>query len=97
MHLAAAAGQKGTLQMLLKAGASSKVFSGYGRQPLHDACVAGHLSVARLLIEWQADPSMKAREGNEGIPWTRTDAGKTPLELAQARGHKELTAYLSTC
>mmetsp|Transcript_78876 Transcript_78876/g.218191 ORF Transcript_78876/g.218191 Transcript_78876/m.218191 type:complete len:585 (+) Transcript_78876:47-1801(+) len=97
MHLAAAAGQVHTVQLLLRAGASLTIFSAYGRQPLHDACVAGHTPVVRALVEQRADPLVKAREGGEGIPWLRADAGRTAAQLAEARGHSELYSYLLTC
>jgi len=97
LHLAAAAGQRQTIQLLVRARASLTIFSGYGRQPLHDACAAGHLSAARVLVEGGADPRVPVRAGNEGIPWKSCDVGKTALELAETRGYKELSSFLSTC
>jgi len=94
VHIAAAAGEVKTLRLLLKAGATTSIFSGYGRQPLHDACVVGHTAVARVLTERGADPLARVKRGSHGIPWRESDVGKTALELAEQYNRIEVAAYL---
>lgn len=97
LHLVSAAGESRTARLLLKAGASTTVFSGYGRQPIHDAAASGHLDVAKALVDRGADHLAKVREGKPGIPWKQAEVGLTAVELAEQRGFKALGAYLRDC
>ena len=48
---------------------------------------AGHTEVVRLLLEAGADPSVKSDYGDPAKP-------ETPLEVAQRKGHTEITQML---
>lgn len=70
-------------QMLLAAGASPNLATTdeFEATPLGDAAAAGRVEIARLLIEYGADP--------DGL-----STGWLPLDLAAHHGHTDMVAYL---
>jgi len=79
---AAINGHSSTISILLAAKADPNLESLHSRTPLMGCARAGHLQVARILIEAGAD-----------IAKCNAD-GENALFLAQANGHTELTALL---
>jgi ankyrin repeat protein len=53
-----------------------------GYRPLHQAAVAGHEELVRLLLNAGADKT------------ARCDRGKTPADYARERGHDAVAALL---
>jgi ankyrin repeat protein len=60
--------------------------------PLHCAALAGHLDVARLLVELGADPTAK---GIDDADAKFVPQDHTPLGLARYMNHHEVAAYLA--
>ena len=54
--------------------------------PLHEASLAGHLSVVKLLVEFNANVNVKA--ASESTKYN------TPLHWAATKGHLDMTKYL---
>merc|ERR1711959_277889 len=93
LHLAASASGSGApevIKALLARGASSSVYNSYGRTPLHEACFSGRAKAVRALLEGDADTSALVLESKEG---RAKEIGKTPLELANLKGHSHLRSY----
>ena len=57
LHLAAGAGHKEVVQLLLDGGASPNKKDGDGRNPLHGAAEAGHKYVVQILLESGINPN----------------------------------------
>ena len=66
------------LNVLLYAGGDVKVKDSNGATPLHIACLNGHLSCARALLDRDADPN------------ARNLAESTPLHDAASAGAREI-------
>ena len=79
LHVAAAAGQAGVAEALLKAGAPADAMTSTGAQPLHLAAAAG-------------DPGMVASLLAHGAPVDARETawGLTPLMFAAVRTESEL-------
>lgn len=79
-------GQPVTLQVLTTAPAFSQIINAQGPSngytPLHDAVWHGHLETARVLVEAQADLTLKGYDG------------KTPIDLARDYQYDEIEVLL---
>lgn len=94
IHITASACEANIMKMLLESGASTNVWSKFGRQPLHDACVVGNAQIVRLLLDGRADPTVRVKSPS-GIQSTRNqDVGQTPHDIAAARSHGHVCAVL---
>merc|ERR1712217_428253 len=94
IHITASTGEKNIMKMLLEAAASPLIWSKFGRQPLHGACVVGNTDVVRMLLGKNADPTSRVKSPN-GIPSGRAqDVGHTPHDIAAARAHGQVCAVL---
>merc|ERR1712008_461259 len=83
LHVAARAGNRWILEMLLKSGrASINIQNLDGETPLFGAVSEGHVATTQLLVEARAD--VNHRDGSEG----------TALALAKARGRQKFVDYL---
>ena len=83
---ASAGGQEGCARLLLGAGAAVDQPDEYGKTALHGASYFGHEGCARLLLGAGAALDARPHAG----PW----AGKSPLDLAQEKGHAAVIALL---
>jgi ankyrin repeat protein len=83
LHSAAAAHSREIVRLLLEQEAPADARQQGGWTALHEAAQHGDLEMARDLIEYQADPL------------SRNDEGKTPADLARAKGHEEVMKLLS--
>jgi len=81
LHLAAFAGNLEAADLILMKGADVNASQGEGT-PLFQACLGGHEPVARLLLEYGAQP--------DGA----TDAGETPIMAAALTGNEPLARLL---
>lgn len=81
---AATAGAKSieTIEYLLLSGADCNIKDSEGHTPLHIAAFEGSISIAKLLIE-------------KGAKIYKSNAGKTPLQIADERNHTEFSHFLS--
>jgi len=80
LHFAARKGLLETSFLLLKSGVDVNVAgTRYGRTALHYASEQGHAKVVSVIIKAGANTEIKDMQGN------------TPLMLAQAKGHLEVT------
>jgi ankyrin repeat protein len=89
LHMAASGGDADLVRMLLDARVSHAIVSKTGRQALHDACAAGHASVVAVLLR-AADPLAEVVD----VDGKNKDAGRTPLQIAEAYGHREVSNLL---
>jgi hypothetical protein len=81
LHVAAYEGCVDVVRLLLEHGADPNIQNENGWTPLHWAASEGCVDVVRHLLEHGADPSI------------RRD-GKTPLDLAKERGHREVASLI---
>lgn len=77
------AGDRALVEKLLAAGAAVNEPDTLGGTPLHDACWAGELEIARLLVERGARVNARHRE-----------AGSTPLHYAVITNHAAVVEFL---
>lgn len=56
IHIAAIAGEREVIWLLIKSGANANDRDVYGSSPLHYVCSHGHVQVAELLLSYGADP-----------------------------------------
>ncbi len=82
--VASEAGDFLTVQALLEHKANVQAASPEGSTALHKAAWIGSKKVVELLLRAGASPKVKNK------------AGKTPVDLAQARGHKAIVAMLKS-
>jgi len=82
LHLAADAGHKQCVELLLDFGASINAQTDSGFTPLHLACQRGHLELVQLLVARTCDLLVQA------------DQGETPLHLAAAHGRSHVVVFL---
>jgi uncharacterized protein len=75
-------GNERCVEWLIHAHAAVDLAGTDGVNGLHAACLAGHLGCVSLLLVARSDPNQP------------TAAGKTPLALANATGHREIGALL---
>lgn len=83
MHLAALEDHVTVAQQLVQEGAKATDVTQAGYTPLHTACYAGRLNMARFLI------ALASSDIN-----AKTAAGFTPLHLAAQQGHSEIVYLL---
>merc|ERR1711972_382158 len=69
------------VQMLLGARANTENSNSFGWTPLIMCCRKGNSRIAKLLLDAQADPSHGCK-------------GKTPLQFAESKDHKDVVALL---
>ncbi len=74
-------GNSEVAQILLDAGAEVNVAEG-ATSPLHGAAIFGQAAMVKWLLDHDANPYAKEREG------------RTPLDSAEANGHEEAAALL---
>ncbi|MEO8371996.1 MAG: ankyrin repeat domain-containing protein [Candidatus Solibacter sp.] len=90
LHTAAAAGDTGTLELLLRLGAPADVLDDGSHTPLYSVAnqcqAAGGPEVVRTLV--RAGANVNACEGSKSC---------TPLHMAARRGHDEIAAALLDC
>ena len=84
LHVAAAMGQKDTVQLLLAKGADVNAKSNDGETPLQVAAITNSKDVAELLLDKGADIDAKDAHG------------VTPLYYAVARGGRDMVELLLT-
>jgi ankyrin repeat protein len=83
LHAAAYAGRTEAARLLVQAGIDINKQGPYnGYTALHDAIWQNNVDVARLLIEAGADLSLRSQHG------------ETALEMAKARGRREIAALI---
>lgn len=82
LHLSAAKGHVGCVQLLIEAGAKCNVQEKDGLSPLHLAVYHGHVKCVKVLIEHGADVNSTSRFGS------------TPLHQAAYFGHFDCAAVL---
>mmetsp|Transcript_14978 Transcript_14978/g.40324 ORF Transcript_14978/g.40324 Transcript_14978/m.40324 type:complete len:294 (+) Transcript_14978:76-957(+) len=87
LHLAAEAGNVRLADMFLQQGASPAALDADGQNPLHHACLNGHLKVVRTILGSQAGctPEVVNQRDNYLV---------TPLHLAIEEGHTTIVATL---
>jgi hypothetical protein len=83
LHSAVGKGRTAIVALLLQNGAEVRTEAEMGGTPLHSAAFWGHREVAELLISHGADVNARQRMG-----------GKTPLALAEEKGHADLARLL---
>ncbi|KAG7166874.1 Ankyrin-1-like 3, partial [Homarus americanus] len=81
LHLAARAGHRNIVELLLARGAQVNVLDDHGRTPLHLAAEAGHTNIVKSLIECEADVNLKDKINEASL-----------LHLAAESGHLD-TVY----
>jgi ankyrin repeat protein len=82
--VAAQAGQKAMVELLLKRGAEINTAGSQGQTALHQAVSQGFIGVAQVLLDAKADPNL------------RNDDMETPLTIAAKKGSRSLVALLLT-
>ena len=71
------------IRELISEGADVNAENGFGRTPLYQACMFGHLEVATLLIEEGADVNAKTKDGMTPLS---VATNHTIIKLLKARG-----------
>mmetsp|Transcript_28183 Transcript_28183/g.61236 ORF Transcript_28183/g.61236 Transcript_28183/m.61236 type:complete len:514 (+) Transcript_28183:1136-2677(+) len=110
LHIAASNGATEVVKALVRAGHPVRNVSYRGRQPIHEACYAGHSGCVVALLDGRADPAAVAEEDSSGsgrlIASSSSSSaaaanvagdpctGLTALEVAKQRGHSELAKLL---
>ncbi|MFC1766557.1 ankyrin repeat domain-containing protein [Planctomycetota bacterium] len=105
LHLAACAGDKNMVELLIAKGADVNLKAGYGNTALHLAVSANHLDVVKVLVEAGADVNAKAdrvmiyRTDMPGGPFlVTTEDGdaipKSVLGITESANNEEIAAYL---
>jgi ankyrin repeat protein len=84
LHWAAGNGHEDMVAFLLSKGASATITSDEGLTPPMQALIAGHVGVARLLLEHM---------GGQGSD-TTDNAGMTALHHAALQGHDDMVSFL---
>ena len=82
LHVAAAAGHRAVVELLLSLKASVRVTSSSGATPLHYASAAGHHGITALLLERGADPNAHDAKG------------RAPMHAAARAGHPQVHQVL---
>ena len=82
MHLAALEDHVTVAQQLIREGAKATAVTLAGYTPLHTACYAGRLNMARFLLP------------NSDINARTKSTGFTPLHLAAQQGHSDIVFLL---
>ncbi|KAK3042898.1 hypothetical protein RJ639_001171 [Escallonia herrerae] len=83
LHLAASKGHEGCVRLLAGAGADVDARSKDGRTALYRAAANGDRRMVELMIELGADPTI-----------TAADRGRSALDVARDKGHKEVIEIL---
>ncbi|KAK2982492.1 hypothetical protein RJ640_026335 [Escallonia rubra] len=83
LHLAASKGHEGCVRLLAGAGADVDARSKDGRTALYRAAANGDRRMVELMVEWGADPTI-----------TAADRGRSALDVARDKGHKEVIEIL---
>jgi ankyrin repeat protein len=84
LHSAAAAGRADIVQLLLESGADANARQQGGFIALHAAAQNGDHAMVKLLLDHGADAA------------AATDDGRTAADIADAAGHPEVVALLTT-
>ncbi|MBN2082525.1 ankyrin repeat domain-containing protein [bacterium] len=85
LHLASQLGKADSVELLLAAGADPNKADELGATPLIYACTDGHLKVAQVLLDANADIGKPGKNGMHG--WT-------PLHIAASNGHESIVTEL---
>jgi ankyrin repeat protein len=86
LHAAAQGGVLWLVERILAEGGKARIADEDGETPLHDACFAGHLTIATRLLDAGADVNAAVKSGDY--------KGMTPLKLAVLGGCPKLTELL---
>ncbi|HEY8506631.1 MAG TPA: ankyrin repeat domain-containing protein [Gemmataceae bacterium] len=92
LHQVASVGSPEMAKVLLKHGADADVRDYFGKTPLHDAALTGNRPVAEVLLA--AGAKMDAEWRNSSSAYRQYPAVATPLDLAIAKGKKEMVEFL---
>ncbi|MDO4571556.1 MAG: ankyrin repeat domain-containing protein [Planctomycetia bacterium] len=85
LHNASRLGKVEVVRYLLKNGADVHQVGGYADViPLHNAAASGELEIAKLLVAYGSEIHIKNKNG------------KMPCDLARARGHDDVSAFLES-
>lgn len=87
LHVASREGHAAIVRLLLRMGADPLSASGSGFLPMHYACWKGHLEVTRELL-------IHNNGSDNNLLATKNEYDKTPLDLAQSRGHTAVIDFL---
>ena len=85
LHLAAQYDHVQVVEHLLQAGSRLRDVNADGNTALHLACWYGHLSVVRLMVN---------SPGGLRVLRVRCAQGRTPVDWAEARGHRAVEDFL---
>ncbi|OQS04996.1 serine/threonine-protein kinase ripk4 [Thraustotheca clavata] len=86
MHKAASNGHYEVIELLLDAGASTKLKNNNGTTPLHCAAAQGHFEVAKLLLRFGAPIDAKANNGWTALHDAACDGHTKVVELLLNNG-----------
>ena len=86
LHVAAAMGQKDTVQQLLTKGADFNAKSNDGETPLHVAAITNNKDVAELLLAKGADIDAKDAHGVTPLYYAAARGGKDTVEILLIKG-----------
>ena len=98
LHIAAMAGHKDIVVLLLSKGVDINARANLGRTPLHWAAWNGHYEVARILLAHGANVNARVSGRatfpvpSGGLP--KGEIGSTPLHYAAYEGHQEICELL---
>ena len=88
LKAAARKGHKDIVRLLLRNGADPNIKNDTGSTPLHAACVTGDTAIVEMLLHAGSDMDAGAEDPD------REGQTRTPCDLAELKGHREVASVL---